>query len=288
MARSAATAESGAPDSFETLKAAITTRFASLSPQLQKIARFALDNPDELALETVTTVARRAEVQPSSMVRFAQAMGFDGYSTMQQVFRSNLKASTPSYRDRIQALRDERSAPFEDPNAVISDFVDEGVAALELLRETVSREQLSRAVDVLAEAEEIYLLAQGRSFPVTFYLSYALGRLERRCYLLDGVGGLVRQQANLVTSRDAVVAVSFHPYSPTVVDIVNERSERGVPIVAITDSSLSPLALESRVSFEIKNSHSRPFRSLVAPMCLAQSLVVSLGHRMAEANGKSP
>ncbi len=287
MVRSAMTAKTPVPESFEALKSAIAGRYPSLSRQLQKIARFALENPDELALETVTTVAQRAEVQPSSMVRFAQAIGFDGFSTMQQVFRSNLMASTLSYRERIQSLRKNRGAPFEDPDAVIADFVDDGIAALEMLRDHIPRERLSQAVDILADAEGIYVLAQGRAFPVAFYLSYALSRLERRCHLLDGVGGLLRQQADLVTAKDAVIAVSFHPYSPMVVDIVTERSEKGVPIVAITDSPLSPLALEGRVAFEIRDNRQRPFRSLVAPMCLAQSLVDSLGHRMAEKIGKN-
>ena len=287
MARSAMTAKTPVPESFEALKAAIAERYPSLSRQLQKIARFVLENPDELALETVTTIAGRAEVQPSSMIRFAQAMGYDGFSTMQQVFRSNLMASTPSYRERIQSLRKNRGARFEDPDTVIADFVEDGIAALELLRDHTSRERLSQAVDTLAGAEEIYLLAQGRAFPVAFYLSYALSRLERRSFLLDGMGGRLRQQADLMTAKDAVIAVSFHPYSPMVVDIVTERSEKGVPIVAITDSPLSPMALEARVAFEIKDNQQRPFRSLVAPMCLAQSLVVSLGHRMAEKNGKN-
>jgi DNA-binding MurR/RpiR family transcriptional regulator len=214
-------------------------------------------------------------------------MGYDGFSTMQQVFRSNLMASTPSYRERIQSLRKNRGARFEDPDTVIADFVENGIAALELLRDHTSRDRLSQAVDTLAGAEDIYLLAQGRAFPVAFYLSYALSRLERRCYLLDGIGGRLHQQADLMTAKDAVIAVSFHPYSPIVVDIVTERSEKGVPIVAITDSPLSPMALEARVAFEIKGNQQRPFRSLVAPMCLAQSLVVSLGHCMAEKNGKT-
>ena len=287
MTETATGAKTAAPESFETLKAMIAERYPGLSRQLQKIARFALENPDELALETVAAVARRAEVQPSSLVRFAQALGFDGYSTMQQVFRSNLMASTPSYRDRIRSLRDERGARFEDPERVLGDFVEDGIESLRRLADHIPPDRNDRAVEILAGAEEIYLLAQGRAFPVAFYLSYALSRLERRSHLLDGVGGLLREQANLMTPRDAVIAASFHPYSPMVVDIVTERSETGVPIVAITDSPLSPLALEARVAFDLRDNQPRLFRSLVAPMCLAQTLVVSLGHRLAEANGKT-
>ncbi len=107
MARSAMTAKTPVPESFEALKAAIAERYPSLSRQLQKIARFVLENPDEKALETVTTIAGRAEVQPSSMIRFAQALGYDGFSTMQQVFRWNLVARAPR-----RSTCSPRGAPF--------------------------------------------------------------------------------------------------------------------------------------------------------------------------------
>ncbi len=276
------------PVSYDGLRAAIAERYPTLSRQLQRIARYALDNPNELALDTVTAIAKRTEVQPSSMVRFAQAMGYDGFSTMQQIFRSHLVSRTPSYKERIESLRKQRGGAVGGEDSIVADFVDEGIASLELLREHTTREQLHEAAMLLAEAEDIYLLAQGRSFPVAFYLGYALSRLERRCHLLDGVGGLLRQQAGLATSRDVIVAISFHPYSPMVADIVNERGGAGVPVIAITDSPVSPLATQARLVFEIRESEQRSFRSLVAPMCLAQSLVVSLGHNLAARRNGTP
>ena len=140
---------------------------------------------------------------------------------------------------------------------------------------------------MLSQAQDIYILAQNRAFPVAFYLAYALGRLGLRSRLLDGVGGLLKSQADLATSQDAFIAVSFRPYSPQVVDIVVETSERGIPVIAITDSALSPLALESNVTFEVRDNEQQAFRTLIAPMCLAQSLIVQLGHELAGKNGKS-
>ncbi len=273
------------PQTYEDLKEAIAARYSTLSRQLQQIARFVLENPDSSALDTVTIIADRADVQPSSMVRFAKSLGFDGFTNMQQVFRSRLIENSPSYRDRIKSLRQKSGNGGIDE--LLNEFVNEDIQSLEHLLETVPTENLGKAAMVLAEADEIYLLAQGRAFPVTFYLSYALGRLERRCHLMDGIGGLLRQQAQMATTKDAIIAVSFNPYSPSVVDIVTERNEKGIPIISITDSPLSPLAMESNVTFEISEIHERPFRSLVAPMCLAQSLVVALGHVVANNNGKS-
>ena len=167
------------------------------------------------------------------------------------------------------------------PDAVLADFVEQGIASLETLRLQTPPEKIAQATQILSGARDIYLLAQRRAFPVAFYLSYALARLEQRCILLDGVGGLLTQQASQATLEDAIVAVSFRPYSPSVVEIVTQRSESGVPIISITDNALSPLAMESAVSFETHEHGDSGFRTLVAPMCLAQTLVVSLGHHLA-------
>lgn len=268
-----------APADYEELKSAIAGRYTSLSRQLQSIARFALENPNDIALETVATIAKRAGVQPSSMVRFAQTMGYDGFTTMQQVFRSRLMAGAVSYRDRIRSMAKDRG---EGPESLLDDFVDEGMASLQALRDSIDRPTIAAAADRLVAADEVFLLAQRRAFPVAFYLAYALGRLDKRYRLLDGTGGLMQQQAAQARPSDTILAISFTPYSQDVIDIALERSEAGVPIVGITDSPLSPLAMAASVFLEVPHQGDQPFRSLVAPLCLAQTLMVTVGQRMAE------
>ena len=138
-----------APGAYDALRNAIAARYPELSKQLQKIARFALEYPDDLALETVASLAARAGVQPSSMVRFAQALGYDGFSNMQLVFRSRLVADGTSYRDRIDALRRQHDAGGGDALNVLSSFVDEGITSLELLRDHTPATVLEQAVDLL-------------------------------------------------------------------------------------------------------------------------------------------
>jgi len=274
-----------APATLKALEETIASRYATLSPQLQRIARFALEYPNDIALETVANLASRAAVQPSSMVRFAQALGYEGFSDMQQVFRSHLVTRSDSYRERIKRMQKSREGAAEDIGGVLADFVADGIESLELLREEASLPDLRKALRVLARAEDIYLLAERRAFPVAFYLSYALARLEQRAHLMDGVGGTLREQANLPRKADALVAVSFPPYSPQVAELVAELHGRGVPTIAISDSPVSPIALESDLVLPIKQQSEREFRSLVGPMCLAQILVVGLGHRLAAAEG---
>ena len=274
-----------APESFDALKERIVSRFEGLSGQLQRIAKDVLEHPEYMALETITTAAARIGVQPSSLVRFAQATGYDGFTDLQRVLRSRLIAETPNYRARIHSLREKGG--LDELSDVLTTFADQGVAALRHLRDSTSREMLNRAIDLMFDAEEIYLLGLRRSFPISFYLSYALGRMDRRSRLIDGNGGALRQQAAFATERDVAVVSSFAPYAPEVVEILNGFARRNVPVIAITDSALSPVALRARLAFEIQEAEDRSFRSLVAPLCLAQSLIVGLGVRM-ESNYRKP
>ena len=126
------------------------------------------------------------------------------------------------------------------------------------------------------------MLAQRRSFPVACYLAYALGQLELKTYLLDGAGGMLKQSLRSIDRRDMLLVASFRSYSPEVVEAAQSCAARGVPVVAITDGPLSPLVAPAKVCFELADDSSKPFRSLVAPLCLAQALVMSTGHHLAD------
>jgi DNA-binding MurR/RpiR family transcriptional regulator len=273
--------------SYEDLRGLIAKRHPDLSDRLRRIAEFAVQHPNDIALDTVAALASKIGVQPSSIIRFANSFGFDGFSEMQQVFRSRLVAdAAPSYRERIAAMPPGgriRGGSRATPESVLDQFVADDIDALDELRGRIVPRDLHRAVALLEKARSIHLVGQGRSFPVAFYLQYALARLDLRAYLVDSIAGTAVRQARLAARDDVLVAVSFKDYSPDVVTAVEQAAVRKVPVIALTDSPLSPLAQHAAVCFEIAERRDRPFRSLVAPMCLAESLVVSLGHRLTAA-----
>ena len=218
------------------------------------------------------------------MVRFANALDFGGFSEMQQIFRGRLVERSVSYRERIEQLRlSKRNGDrASGPTGVLHQSVSDAITELGHLEETVTAAQFHAAIRLLAGAPQIHVLAQRRAFPVACYLAYALSQLELRTHLLDGVGGMLGESVRGIAPREVLIAVSFRNYSPGVIEAAAECHRRGVPVIAITDSPLSPLKANARVSFELGDDSSRPFRSLVAPLCLAQALVVSTGHHLAE------
>lgn len=265
---------------FEPLMADIAQRLGALPRQLRSIAQLALDAPENFAFGTAAELAQAAGVQPSALVRFAAAFGFDGFAALRQVFRAHLVAHAPSYRERIQSMR--RTGAAASASDVVRAQIEEAIAGLQHLPLALDDPTLNAAVELLARARHVYLLAARRSFPVAIYLAYALAQLERRVTPLDGLGGMNTQLAAVLGAGDLLLAVSFRSYTPEVIDIARSARERGADVIGITDSRASPLVPCSTLPLLLGDDRRTPFRSLVEPIVLAQSLVIALGHRLSE------
>jgi DNA-binding MurR/RpiR family transcriptional regulator len=265
--------------SFDQLRNQLHEQYDSLSPHLQRLARYALHNANGFALNTVSEVARHTDVQPSSVVRFAKTFGFSGFSDLQRVFKHRLIEGTPELREQAYRERESLEQIAEDqPLRLFQDFADASVDAINGLRNSISNEDLQTALAMLERAATVYVIGQRRAFPVSSYIAYGLRRLELPCSFIDFVGGMAPQQAAAITDRDLLIAVSFAEYAPSVVDIVKDVYIRGIPLIAITDSELSPLATHSTLSFKVRDDTIRRFRPLAPSLLLAQTLILGLSY----------
>lgn len=268
------------PTQYSSLQDDIYARYDSLSKRLKQVARYVLDNPDSVALDTIVTIGSRAEVPPSTLIRFANAFGFSGFNEMKQLFRQHVLEKTPNYTERARLFRqtvgdDSDKAP-ETPADILNVFTVVNTHALQGLLTQISPEMLDRAVSLLQQAKNIYVIGLGRSFSVASYLAYALLHTDRRVYLIDGLGGMFSEQLRMVGSEDVVISISFSPYAKETLELVELGAKNGAQQIAITDSQISPLAAFSEVCFAIREAQVDGFRSQVASMCLAQTLTVSL------------
>ncbi|MCA3554716.1 MurR/RpiR family transcriptional regulator [Aestuariivirga sp.] len=266
------------PRDFAALKALIAGRAPALPRRLAQIASFALENPDEIAFGTVSSIAGQAEVQPSTLVRFAQALGYQGFSDMQEIFRSRLRDRVLNYDERLRQLREHAQAASK-PNVILRGFCEASAKSLAALREKLDPQDLDRAVERLAGAETLYLIGLRRSFPIAAYMAYALGKLGVRAILVDAVGGLAAEQITFAGPGDAVLAISFTPYAAETVSLARAAAEKGVPLVAITDSPFSPLAQIAGLWIEISEANFEGFRSMAATLTLAMTLSVAIAGR---------
>ncbi|AGE20399.1 (Fe-S)-cluster assembly protein [Serratia marcescens] len=267
------------PTQLSLLQDEIRHRYETLSKRLKQVARYILDNSNSIAFDTVASIAAQASVPPSTLIRFANAFGFSGFNEMKQVFRQHLMEETVNYTERARLFRqtstDDNVAP-EKPAEILNVFTMVNAQALQQLAMQIAPEQLDRAVELLNNAENIYVIGLRRSFSVASYLTYALRHLERRAFLIDGLGGMFTEQLSMVKPKDVVIAISYSPYAREAVELVELGAKRGAQQIAITDSQVSPLAAFSDVCFVVREAQVDGFRSQVASMCLAQTLAVSL------------
>jgi DNA-binding MurR/RpiR family transcriptional regulator len=267
-----------APHDYESLKRRLIEIEPALPKRLRQAAAFALDHPDEVALGTAARVAERAEVQASTLVRFAQALGFAGFSDLQGVFRAHLRNRWPDYSERLEALH-RGALASGDPLRLLSGFADSAAASIAKLRGGLRREDLEGAVATLADARLIYVVGQRRSFCVAHYLVYALAQLGVGASLIDDVGGLGREQLAAAGEHDALLAVSFAPYAPFTLERVKAARAGKTPVVVVTDSPLSPLAGLADARLEVVESDFGSFRTLAATFCLAMTLAVAVAEK---------
>lgn len=266
------------PRDFAGLKSLIAARAADLPRRLTQVASFALENPDEIAFGTVSSIADQASVQPSTLVRFSQALGYQGFSEMQEVFRARLRDRVLNYDERIAQLR-AHATRSSKPNAVFHGFADAAERSIATLRERLDPAALDRAVDQLAVAQTIYLVGLRRSFPIATYMAYAFARLGVKAVLVDAVGGLGAEQLGFASARDAVLAISFTPYASETVALAQAAARRQVPIVSVTDSPFSPLAQTASLWLEVAEANFEGFRSLSSALVLGMTLTVAIAER---------
>lgn len=267
-----------APRNFDALRDLIVASQSGLPKRLAQAARFALLHPDEIALGTAASLASAADVQPSTLVRLARHLGYEGFSDFQSVFRERLKSRASTYEERLRRIEEGTTGDSYEA-ALVNGFLSSARQSIDALSESLDMAVFARSVGILAGAETIYLVAKRRAYPLAALMSYSFGKLGIRSVTVDSANGIDQETVQMATQRDAAIACSFAPYAPATLEQAQALARAGVPLVAITDTALSPLAACATHRLEISEHDFAGFRSLSASMALAMALPVAVAER---------
>jgi len=266
------------PPGFDEFREEIKARHDSLPRRLTQLADFVMASPDDFALGTVSSVASRAGVQPSTVIRFARLFGFSGFSDMQALFRDRLRGRTQSYQDRIDGLR-QSDGKLPTAMALLDGFSDAFEASLQAMRSHVDAEKLDRAVDILSEAETVYLLGMRRSAAVVEYFAYLLSKLGVKNIQIGSDTNMETEIASFATERDAAFIISNTPYAATTIELFQQFEAQGTRLVVLTDSPFSAVVPSNGVWFEVVEADFKGFRANAAGMVLIMTLATAIGEK---------
>lgn len=270
------------PASVDRLLQLIAQEYDGLSRQLKAIARHIEAHREHLGLEGIQAMAAQCGVQPSAIVRFAKHFGLSGFSEMQRLFREGLAEQIAPGRAYSLRVRDMIEAGPEDlqPGQIADEFLKGGIAGMQQLRQALDPQAFSRAVELLADTQAIWIVGSRRSFPVAAYLEYALQHTDKRIGLFSALGSMQQGQIRSVRNGDVMIAISFMPYADETVQVAQQARQRNARLIAMTDSRMSPVAREADAALIVQDSATFGFRALTAAMGLAQSLFVALAYRL--------
>lgn len=261
-----------APATVEAFRARLADLDPDLPRRMRQCAEYLAAHSDRIAVSTVADLAAGAGVPPSALMRFCQVMGFTGFSDMQRLFREAYAPGLPDYATRLANLKAQAAG---SPAALLAEFIEAGRSSLESLAKSTDDAALARAVALLAGAETVHLVGLRRAFPVASYLAYVFDKMAVSAMLHDGVGALDHSFA--LRPGDALLAISFAPYSEETLGLAQQAQARGLPVVALTDRGTSPLARFSDVVLTVQEVDFGAFRSLSATIALALTLAVAVG-----------
>ena len=265
------------PRDFDDLRHVIIERKDSFPKRLAQAAAFALSNPDDMAFGTAASIAQSADVQPSTLVRLAHHLGYEGFSDFQTVFRNRLKARTLTYEERLETL--DRSSEQNAETVLLHGFLNAASQSLAKLSTAIDDDKFSSAIKTLAAAETIYLVARRRAYPLTAHMAYAFSTLGIRHQMIASPNGIDSDLIKMAGPKDAAIAISFSPYAQESVAQAQLLSRQNVPVIAMSDTAFSPLVALSTHWLEVAEADFAGFRSLAASMALAMAIPVAIAEK---------
>jgi DNA-binding MurR/RpiR family transcriptional regulator len=256
---------------WQELQDRIGAQFPTMSRQLRRTARYMLDQPDEVAVSSMRQLATRAGIPPTTFVRLAQSLGLADYDGLRQFFIDRLRDGPNGYASRIRALQ---SKGEKDEIGALTEHISlQQIKSLETSLAKIDSQVLADSVHLIDKARTVYVVGMRAQYPVAFFFDYLYSAMGRNCVLLGGQAGTFLDPLRDAGSRDCLIAISVAPYARQVIEATYVAAGRRIPIIAITDSPLSPLAAHARHVIEIATLAMSPFHSIMPSLAIVETLL---------------
>lgn len=246
----------------------IRIKHDQLSPGQLAVARFCLEDPQAAGELTAMRIAEQVGVSESTVVRFALRLGYDGFPHMQSAIRDSIETPQP---------RSPARQPGHDEHTVATSLADDLDALGKTIRSLDTRE-LSIAVEMLANARKIFVAGFRTSFSLAHLAAFLLRKLHPSVVLLDDMGGVLDDDTESMTPDDVLLVYSFPRYSPLARRVFDIAHARGLDVIAVTDSVLSPFTAKAHCLY-VRHDTPAFFNSNVAATAVTNAIIVALTAR---------
>ncbi len=251
----------------------IRQRFNELSPALQQVGRYVLDHPNEVVTGSMRNIGARAGSTPATLVRFAQHLGYAGWPQLKEAFALDMGLGGDTYGGRAKQL-----VGRAQDLGLTGEMFEVQRRNLEATHQH-SGQALQKACALIEKAPAVHAAGFRACFPIAFSFVYVYRLFRTSVHLVDGQGGSLEMQQRAFAKGDALVVASFAPYSREALQVAEAAKAAGLRIVALTDSTASPLSLLADETLLFTIHSPSFFPSVAAGVALAEALVELLASR---------
>jgi DNA-binding MurR/RpiR family transcriptional regulator len=267
-----ARANSGEADaSPRAVMARLQAALATLSPRMRVAARYLLDHPNEIAVSSMRQLAQAADVPPNTMVRLAQALGFDGYDGFRGPFREAMRRGSESIPDRARSLQHvSRAGRHGELFRALAESSMSNVAAI---FSSTSPSDLKRAARMIIKARAAYILGMGSCYSSMLGFYY-VGRMALpNLVFAPQLPNQPLDDLMRIGQADVLFAATYQPYRRETVEAVRHVKFRGAKLISLTDSRASPIAVDADLLLLAPTATPQFFPSILAMTAMLESLL---------------
>jgi DNA-binding MurR/RpiR family transcriptional regulator len=244
-----------------------------------------MDNPEVVAVTSISTLASEAGVNASTLSRLVRKLGFENFAEFQLVFRKHLArtSKTSFYSDLAgQLVNTEQDENHRPPSSLVlmTQVAEEETANIAQMLKSLDLQALEQTVELLASAPRVRVYGLRQAYTMANLLAYAMGLLRPDVSLLGNPHHGVAHGLTELTEEDVLVVIGASPYTRGTVAAARIAANHGMKVVAITDSHGSPLAAEASVTFVAPTSSTWYSNSMAAFLVFIEGLMAMLAGRL--------
>lgn len=255
----------------------IKTKMHGFSKGQKHIASYIIEHYDKAAFMTASRLGSTVGVSESTVVRFASELGFEGYPELQAELQELIRNKLTTVQ-RIE-VSDER-IPRGD---VLEKVLNSDIEKIRKTMTEISKKDFEGAVDAINSARTVYIIGVRSSSALADFLGFYFNLILENVKLVDTSGvSEIYEQMMRIGEGDVVVGISFPRYSSRTVKALKFAVQRGATVVALTDSTMSPLARDASFTLLARSDMASFVDSLVAPLSVIDALIVAVGLRRRE------
>jgi DNA-binding MurR/RpiR family transcriptional regulator len=252
----------------------IKENFSSLSPGQKKVAEFFIQHVNDAALMTAFQVGRKVGVSETTVIRLAYALGFSGFSEMQEKLRKDwLLSKFPNSEQEMPNLLEEFSE-----NQLFSRVVEQEKVILQQLLHQLDIKAVWKAVEEIIQADRIYIGGFGSSYGAAFWFYYTLKQM-RENVSISASTGLMPEDLSDLTDQSVVVVFSFPRYRKESLKLVKFAEQQGAKIIAITNRQLSPIGQIAEITLTTEEQMESDHHSIASVITLLEVIIAAIQHQ---------